>query len=411
MSAVVADAVPTTSTASPAPAPTTATPPVIDIEALLQPIPGENPAGENLQYTGLHDEIREARRAEDNLEQGEWKREPKAADWDQVIGLATNALATKTKDLQVCAWLDEALVKLHSFSGLRDGLKLMRGLHERFWENAYPEIDEGDLEGRANALSWMDRQLALALKEAPITKSPFGIDYNYLQWESSKQFEIPENVESLDSEQQARATELRTRAASEGKITSEDWRKAYNASRRPVYEELFAVIDECWTEFHALDRVMDEKFQRQTPGLGELKKSLDAVRTLVEKFVKEKRILEPDPVTGQADGDGAADATAQTDGNEAGVATGISAGPVKSRQEALKRLTEVAEFFRRTEPHSPVSYLVQRAIKWGEMPLESWLSDVIKSPDVLDQLREMLGLKSATDGSSAVGDSNGNTET
>ena len=39
---------------------------------------------------------------------------------------------------------------------------------------------------------------------------------------------------------------------------------------------------------------MDEKFGRQTPGLGRLKKSLDQVRELVEKIVKEKRIEEPD---------------------------------------------------------------------------------------------------------------------
>src|SRR5947207_8308354 len=130
----------------------------IKIEALLEPIAGDNPAGENLQYAGLHDEIREARYSEDNLEQGDWKREIKSADWQQVASLATEALATRTKDLQVCAWLAEALVKLYGFTGLYDGLKLMRGLNEQFWENLYPEIDKGDLEARANSLAWMDRQ-------------------------------------------------------------------------------------------------------------------------------------------------------------------------------------------------------------------------------------------------------------
>jgi type VI secretion system protein ImpA len=63
------------------------------------------------------------------------------------------------------------------------------------------------------------------------------------------------------------------------------------------------------------------------------------------------------------------------------------------RPDALRRLAGVAEFFRRTEPHSPVSYLVQRAILWGEMPLESWLQDVINNEDVLGRVRETLGLK------------------
>lgn len=368
---------------------------VADVETLLAPIPGENPAGESMQYAGLYDEIREARRAEDNLEQGDWQRESKVADWDEVESLATGALASRTKDLQVCAWLAEALVKRHGFAGLRDGLKLMRGLHEQFWESVYPEPDEGDLEGRANALSWMDGQLAIAVKEVPITKSPAGDHYNYLDWEQSRQLDIPENIDSADPEAQARAAEIRQRAAEEGKITGEEWRKAKNATCRAFYEEIYALLNECWDEFHALDRVIDEKFGRHTPGLSALKKGLDEVRTLVEKLVKEKRIAEPDPVT--AEGEAAAAAAESTDGQ--GAVVRAIGGPLGTRADALRRLAEVADFFQKTEPHSPVSYLVQRAIKWGQMPLEMWLQDVIKDAAVLGHLRETLGLGTSSDGS------------
>ena len=48
-------------------------PPVIDLEVLLQPISEENPSGESLRYSGIYDEIAEARRADDDLNQGEWK--------------------------------------------------------------------------------------------------------------------------------------------------------------------------------------------------------------------------------------------------------------------------------------------------------------------------------------------------
>src|ERR1700754_2359360 len=101
---------------------------VIDIEALLAPVSDERPAGENLQYSGLHDEIREARRADEDFEQGDWRRDLKVADWKQVLNLATGTLTAKTKDLQICAWLAEALVKLYGLAGLGAGLKLMRGL-------------------------------------------------------------------------------------------------------------------------------------------------------------------------------------------------------------------------------------------------------------------------------------------
>jgi hypothetical protein len=54
---------------------------VFNLDALLAPIAGENPSGENLQYSGLHDEIREARRADDDVPQGDWVHELKVADW------------------------------------------------------------------------------------------------------------------------------------------------------------------------------------------------------------------------------------------------------------------------------------------------------------------------------------------
>ncbi|MGH9900268.1 MAG: type VI secretion system ImpA family N-terminal domain-containing protein, partial [Pyrinomonadaceae bacterium] len=97
------------------PAASTAAAAVVDVEALLAPIAGENPSGENLQFTGLYDQVREARRSEDSLEQGDWKREPKAADWDQVESLTTEALRSRTKDLQFCAWMTEALVKNYGY--------------------------------------------------------------------------------------------------------------------------------------------------------------------------------------------------------------------------------------------------------------------------------------------------------
>ena len=84
---------------------------------------------------------------------------------------------------------------------------------------------------------------------------------------------------------------------------------------------------------------------------------------------------------------------------------GSSTGPIKTRQEGFRRLVEVSEYFRRTEPHSPVSYLVERAVKWGRMPLEAWLEDVIKEVGVLDNLRETLGLKPSSNGNTDTGNS------
>jgi len=216
---------------------------------------------------------------------------------------------------------------------------------------------------------------------------------SYLHYEQSREFDIPERMEDLDSEEIRQITELKRRAADEGKITSEQWRVAKGATPRAFYEQTHSVLAQCWTEFHALDQAIDGKFGRYAPSLSMVKKSLDEVRTFVEKIVKEKRILEPD-LTDEAFDDIATGGGDTESASDPGLI--LPAGPIQTRQEALKRLAEVAGFFRRTEPHSPVSYLVQRAIKWGQMPLESWLQEVIKNDGVLDQLRETLGLNTTS---------------
>ncbi len=363
-------------------------PSVIDFERILQPVSEENPSGENLQYSGLYDEIREARRADKDLPQGQWQTNLKFADYRQVINLAVPALETQTKDLQIAAWLSESLVKEHGFAGLRDSFKLLSGLQETFWETLFPEIDEGDMEGRANALEWMDTQSAFAIKSAKITS---GEGYSYLDFEDSKKFDIPENIDTLDSTDQQKFRELQAQAEKENRVTADRWRKAKAVSRRVFYEELSFALEECLAEFKELNRVIEEKFDRnQMPGTTNLKKALDDIQTVVKKLLEDKRAEEPDTADESATETEAGETGAAVSGAKStGVVT--AAGAIQNRQDAIKRLADLAEFFRKTEPHSPVSYLVQRAVKWGEMPLEMWLQDVIKDEAVLFQLRQTLG--------------------
>ena len=128
-------------------------------EDLLAPIPGDNPSGENLKYAPVYDKIKEARRQDDDANQGEWQRERKLADFVQVVKLAGDALATKSKDLQLAVWLTEAQLNRESFGGLCEGLKLIRGLLDNFWDTLYPELEDGDSELRATPLEWVGSRL------------------------------------------------------------------------------------------------------------------------------------------------------------------------------------------------------------------------------------------------------------
>jgi type VI secretion system protein ImpA len=68
-------------------------------------------------------------------------------------------------------------------------------------------------------------------------------------------------------------------------------------------------------------------------------------------------------------------------------------GQVAHRDQALAQLRQVAEFFRRTEPHSPVAYLAEKAARWGEQPLHAWLRSVIKDDASLARLEDLLGIE------------------
>ena len=362
----------------------------VDVETILAPIPGDNPSGENLQYSGLHDEIREARRADDPTTKADWQTELKVADWDEVVSLAESALKTKTKDLQVGAWMCEALLKRNGFAGLRDGLRVMCGFHENFWDSVYPEIDEGDLDARANCLALMDRQCAFGAKAVALTDVRGEENYSFLAWERTK---LPDDFSKIAQANRAEADRIKQ----ESEKAAEEWTRLNRLTPRRFYEHLNTLLNECWEAFQGLDRAMDQKFGRQTPGLGELKKSLESLRSIVDKIVKEKRVLEPDPVGGDALVDG--ETTEVAVGQTAGAGSGaLSVGAIRGRQEALRRLSEIAEFFQKTEPHSPVSYLVERAVKWGNMPLEQWLQEVIKDSTVLGQVQETLGVKAEGSG-------------
>jgi type VI secretion system protein ImpA len=233
----------------------------------------------------------------------------------------------------------------------------------------------------------MNRQATQAIKDVGLTNSITGVNYSYLQWEDSKQFEIPdEEVEQLPYDEREHMKKLIEQATEEKKITSKQWRIAKNATSAAFFSNLAGLLDECRTETEALDGVMDEKFGSETPGLGGLKKALEDIRSLVPKPLNESPPLPPPPGTeppGRPPGNGVK--PPQED-----VVRGDNA--TWNRQEALNRLTEIADSFRQNEPHSPVSYLVQRAIKWGQMPLDTWLQDVIKDGGALENLRETLGL-------------------
>jgi len=325
-------------------------------EGLLNPIPGDNPSGKTLRYDPVYDKIREARREEDVLPQGDWSREVKKADFPLVIKLTTEALSTKSKDLQLAAWLTEAVMFRDHIAGLREGLDLLRGFMETFWDTLYPEIDDGDLEFRAGPLAWVGSKLDGGVRRLPLTKSKL----DYFKYQESRR--VGYEADAVSEEKAA----ARAAAIAEKKCTAEEFDEAVKATGDAYYEKLAANLVAALESLQLLETLSDEKFGREAPSFANLRTALEEVQDLVKQYRKPAE--EATEETAEAPAEEVVDEAAApaVTGAPAAKKKSVTAEPA-DRDDALQRLAIVAHFLRNESPVNPVPYLLLRALRWGEL--------------------------------------------
>ncbi len=330
-------------------------------EGLLNPIPGDNPSGKSLRYDPVYDKIREARREEDVLPQGDWSREVKKADFLLVIKLTTEALSTKSKDLQLAAWLTEAILFRDNVAGLREGLELLRGFMETFWDTLYPEIDDGDLEFRAGPLAWIGSKLDVAVRRLPLTKNKLDC----FKYQESRR--VGYEADSTASEEKAAA---RAAAIAEKKCTAEEFDEAVRATGDAYYEKLSADLVGALESLQALETLSDEKFGREAPSFANLRTALEELQDIVKQYHQPASEAEETEVAAETETEEIASDSAAASGSGAPAAkkrSGSVAAEPADRDDAMQRLTVVAHFLRRDSPVNPVPYLLLRAMRWGEL--------------------------------------------
>ena len=253
----------------------------MNLEALLKPISPDRPSGEDLRYTEIYDRIKEARRADDQLELGEWQTSIKTSDWRQVAVLCEASLAGRTKDLQMAVWLTEAWVMLHGYAGLAAGLDLTRCLLHDFWRTLYPPIEADDLDYRIGPLTLLNTKLCDVVRQVPLCDPDHSKGYNYHQWEESRLVGLNQN---LDKEQRKRREEL----IGEGKISGEDFAAAVNAGSLAYYQKLTRQLDDCHRALQTLDEVVNESFAPNPPGFGQLLEAIEACGHIASRILKDK---------------------------------------------------------------------------------------------------------------------------
>ncbi|HZE91509.1 MAG TPA: type VI secretion system protein TssA [Rhizobacter sp.] len=344
----------------------------MNIDELLLPISESAPCGEDLSFSAEFDAIAELRRQDDpTLDQGEWVTTLKVADWPAVQARCSELLAKRSKDLRLAMWLSEAATLNQGYAGLQQGLDLCAQLCTQYWDAIHPQPENGDMEQRSGNIGWfLNRVVSLSIA-APVTRGRTG-PYSLQQMQSARSLQTAQ-VRSGD----------KTAAPNAEALSLDKFNRALRETPKETLRETVATLQACQLALAAWQAVIDTQMGSEGPSFVPAREALAAALHEAQRLAKEMGATPSAASEGAAMDDGAQAGAAQRPGG---------GGPLRSREQALAQLREVAAFFRATEPHSPVAYLADKAVHWGDMPLHLWLRSVVKDAGSLAHLEELLGV-------------------
>jgi type VI secretion system protein ImpA len=354
-----------------------AAPPLLDIAALLEPIPGDNPAGEKYIPQAIQDKLDDDRKeivAEDGSPE-----EPRKADWKGVIRTSSEALRKTSKSLLIATRLVEGLVQLHGFAGLRVGLQLLHDMIEQCWDRLYPALsgaEEGeseeeavqrhndDLERRAGPFHWLDdadhgARFPNTIRMVPMFFGPEGA-YGWNDWRQSV----------------------------DGKgVPTDVFEKGVMATPAEKVEAELNDLSEARTQLNQLGQVLEARLGSVAPSFSSVRQAVEQCLGLLTEILHRKR-------------PGGIAETHTTAEGGAAAASGGSVHSATTRAEAYRQLAQAAALLQELEPHSPIPYLVQRAVELGALPFPQLIKRLIRDAGVLTELHRELGLKDEAEPSS-----------
>lgn len=367
-----------------------ASPHILNLDTLLAPISDDSPTGVDIRQdsspTSKYQQIKLARsaaRAAERKSIHDGDSSESDEHWRKISSLAPEILSNQSKDLEIVSWLTEAMVRRNGFQGLRDSFKLIHGLIESFWDNLYPMPDEDGMDTRTSPLSGLNGEGADGVLLAPIRKVPIT------EGHQPGPFSLWQYQQASDA-QRAASDSVRESKIEKLGFSLDTIEKAVSESSDEFFidqlDDISETIDLCKKVSALLDQHCGAE---NAPSMRSIIEVLEECRSAVSHLGKHKlpvaSVSEPAAET-------QAVSTGQTTPKPAN--QGVSFGAVNSREEAFKQLLEISKFFRKTEPHSPVSYVLEKAVKWGNMPLNELIIELIPDSSSRERFSELTGVKS-----------------
>lgn len=373
-----------------------ATEAVIDIDTLIQPISDEKPQGENIREdfspSSIYYQIKDARAGARTSERQRLMNQgddheallQMVPEWNTVLELAPKILTNTAKDLEVASWYCEALLRAHGFGGLRDGFKLIHALVENFWDDIYPLPDEDGVETRIAPLTGLNGEDGEGTLIAPIRQVPLTQGYSDLPF-AGWQYEQAYEVESIQDPEKKEA-----RLAG-GAISMKTIEQSVVETPVTFFQTLKDDLDQTLNNFTELSAALDELCGNDAPPSSNIRNALKREIEIVG-FLTKNIVLEAEDNASEVSGEETEIMTEGTS-NTAGNGPSIDKTSISSRDEAFRALIKVSEFFKRTEPHSPISYNLEQAVKWGHMSLPELLKELIPDERAREEYCRLAGIK------------------
>ncbi len=377
----------------------------LDFEALLAPISSEQPCGTfretsenndlNMAFAEIRDLLTTARKIEAKrveletfspeerqrfLVDYEGKSDGPQADprWERIAQLSINILCQHSKDTRVLQFLTEAAPRLDGLAGLRDAMKLSRLMLDQYKLTLYPSPEsEDEADTCVRMLAKMEDSANI---HSAIEHSPFFPDSPNLHWFS--------HTNALSFEK--RSEEERNQLIQEGVVCLDDFNKEIQRADFESLKASEALIADTVAEAQQLDQYMTNLSDRKNPvGITQIIERLKKIQTWYKSLIEDRVDAQPS----ESEMSSAEQGDVPTGAVGAKTTGSVVVGSIATREQAFANLLQVATFFRKTEPHSPVSYALEQAVRWGKMPLPELLRDLVNDSSVLGDMFKRMGIQ------------------